>query len=739
MKNIIKQSSIFLVSLSLLACNSLVSSENDKDVVDYVNPYMGNISHMLVPTYPTVSLPNSMMRFYPDRDGYSSQLMSIPLIQTSHRGTFAFHISPLNGIGDDIKPVMSYTYDNEKLTPYHYEVYLDQVDTKFTFSPSEKSAIMEFEFEKENKEKVLLINTSNGELNVKDNTLTGYQIIGDSTKVYLYLESADKPIKSDYLKQNADKKNSIILNFDNSNVKLRYAISYISIEQAKETLYKEIPTYEAELLRKTARNAWLNALTQIEVEGDDRDDLEVFYTSLYRTYERMINISESGKYYSAFDGKVHEDNGVPFYTDDWAWDSYKAAHPLRLLIDPKTHYGVINSYIRMAEQSNPQWIPTFPEVYGDTHRMNGTHSISIFTDAAVKNFGNIDLSKAYEYSKNTLFEKSYLPWTKFDKKELSKFMDEKGYFPALRIGEKESYPYVTKWEKRQAVAVTLAASFDYWSLSKLAKLTGNTEDLDIIVQRSEIYKNLFNEKTKFFHPKDNKGNFIEPFDYELSGGLGGRDYYDENNGYTYRFDLQQNPMELVRLMGGQNELDKALDNIFQTKINGNRFVFYSQFPDHTGNVGQFSMANEPSMHIPYLYNYAAKPWKTQKTIHKLIREWFRSDLMGVPGDEDGGGLSAFVVFSMMGIYPVTPGLPIYNIGSPFFKKATIKLEGNRKFVISAPEASKENKYIQSAKLNGKEINRAWLLHSELIDGGELVLEMGNKANKNWGTEAFPTL
>lgn len=145
------------------------------------------------------------------------------------------------------------------------------------------------------------------------------------------------------------------------------------------------------------------------------------------------------------------------------------------------------------------------------------------------------------------------------------------------------------------------------------------------------------------------------------------------------------------------------------------------------------MANEPSLHIPYLYNYAGQPWKTQKRIRTLLNEWFRNDLMGVPGDEDGGGMSAFVVFSSMGFYPVTPGLPVYNIGSPVFEQVTIHLHNGNAFVINAKNVSGENKYIQSATLNGQPLSKPWFSHRDLAEGGELILEMGPKANKVWGS------
>jgi predicted alpha-1,2-mannosidase len=195
--------------------------------------------------------------------------------------------------------------------------------------------------------------------------------------------------------------------------------------------------------------------------------------------------------------------------------------------------------------------------------------------------------------------------------------------------------------------------------------------------------------------------------------------------------------DLINLMGGNKKFIQNLDATFNEPLGKSKYEFYSQLPDQTGNVGQFSMANEPSFHIPYLYNYAGEPWKTQKRIRKLLVEWFRNDLMGIPGDEDGGGMSAFVAFSQLGLYPVTPGSNSYNIGSPVFTKAEMNLGDGKSFTIIANNASTENKYIQSAKLNGKAWNKPWFRHDEIKDGGFLQLEMGPKANKNWGIDSPP--
>jgi len=303
----------------------------------------------------------------------------------------------------------------------------------------------------------------------------------------------------------------------------------------------------------------------------------------------------------------------------------------------------------------------------------------------------------------------------------------------LNFGEKEYVKEVNSFEKRQAVAISLAACYDDWCFSRIAKEVGKENDFSYFNDKSFNYHNIFNKETGFFHPKNIKGDFIEPFDYRFSGGIGFRDYYDENNGWTYRWDVQHNVKDLINLMGGEENFIKNLDQTYREPLGMKKNKFYAMNADQTGNVGQFSMGNEPSLHIPYLYNYARQPWKTQKKIRKLLEEWFRNDLMGVPGDEDGGGMSAFVVFSSLGFYPVTPGLPMYVIGSPIFEKSTIKLIEGKAFEVECYNFGPENKYIQSAKLNGKEWNKSWFSHDDLMQGGKLGLTMGKYPNEKWAS------
>jgi predicted alpha-1,2-mannosidase len=725
--------SIFLsLFLFLNACDCNKKNEKENSPVDYVNPYMGNISHILVPTFPTVHLPNSMLRLCPARADYTSDLLhGLPVIITSHRGSSAFNISPLPASLFNFQTVANYSYDNENLKPYSYSVYLDEAKTQVYFAPSHQSGIYEINFEKD-ENNYLVINTREGALQATANGVSGYQILDNNTRIYVNIEIEQTPENIETTEDNK----TIVLLFNQylKTIRLRYGVSFIDENQALRNLQREITHYDWQSVAKAGRDIWNEALGKIRVEGDCEDDKTVFYTTLYRVYERMINISEEGRYFSATDGQVHDDEGRDFYTDDWIWDTYRAAHPLRVLIEPERETNMIRSYIRMAQQSSDGWMPTFPEITGDTHRMNGNHAVAVIWDAYSKGLQDYDLKAAYKACKAALTEKSLLPWKKVPNTEIDRFYQEKAYYPALKEGEAEYIQEVNPFEKRQPVAVTLGTCYDDWCLSQIALELGEKEDYQYFLERSHNYRNLYNPETAFFHPKDKDGNFITPFDYRFSGGQGARDYYDENNAWTYRWDVPHNPADLIRLMGSPENFIKNLDQTFREPLGRGKSAFYAQLPDQTGNVGQFSMANEPSLHIPYLYNYAGQPWKTQKRIRTLLKQWFRNDLMGNPGDEDGGGMSAFVVFSSMGFYPVTPGSATYNIGSPLFRNIKVNLGNGKFFEIEAQNCSDENKYIQSATLNGVEWNKPWFSHKDIADGGKLVLVMSNKANENWASQ-----
>ena len=728
-------------TVSIIALIVSSCTQNNVEPVGYVNPYIGNISHLLVPTYPTVHIPNSMVRFYPDRDNFTTNKMQgFPLNVISHRDGKAFSIVPITGNREDLTGI-SFTFDNETITPYGYSVTLDESDIDIKFTPAEKSGFFAFEFHGTDNNGIILRTTGLGELTFENGSITGHDT-NNGVKSYLCMEFDKMPDKistrkNDTIYQETSvngRRIAIIASFKSvgmGGLNIRYGLSYISSDQARKNLHDNIGNRSSGEISDNARKKWNALLSKIEVEGGTQNQRTMFYTSLYRCSERMVDITEDGQYFSIWSNRVEPANDTSFFTDDWVWDTHLALHPLQVILNPEAQDEKISSYIRMARQSG--WMPTFPTISGDNHAMNGNHSVAVVLDAWNKGIHNFDLEEAYDHLKHTILFETKLPWVKGDATPLDDFYDRKGYFPALRKGEAEPYPQVHSFEKRQSVAITLASSYDDWCMAQIAKELGKQDDYDFFIKRSLNYKNLFNTETGFYHPKDSDGNWIEPFDYRYDGGMGARDYYDENNGWTYIWQPFHALDDLIEMMGGREKFDNKLDQLFTESLGRSKWVYYSTLPDATGNVGQFVMGNEPSMHIAYLYNLAGKPWKTQKRVRMLMDTWFRNDLMGIPGDEDGGGLSAFYVFSAMGFYPVTPGIPEYQIGSPLFSRVKIHLQNGKTFTVVAKNNSQVNKYIQSANLNGTGLTKTTITHRDILEGGTLVLEMGGKPDKEWGT------
>ncbi len=730
-----------LLAAMLLASSGMQGAK--RECVDYVNPYIGNISHLLVPTFATIQLPNSLMRIYPTRGDYTSELLDgLPVVVTNHRERSAFRISVTQG--GALKPVIRTNWDQEHVTPYSYYVEIDNNTINVSLAVSHQSAIYDFEFQNSDKPATVIVTSDNGAMNVHGNRAEGYQQLSSNMRIFFSGEFSVKPIESGVLRDGSiqtdqnraeGRQSCVAFRFPagTRKVSLRYGISLIGETQAYYNLNREQKGYNRKAVEAEGRRVWNETLGHIQIKGGTEDQKTVFYTSYYRTFERPVCLSEDGRYFSAFDGKVHFDDGMPFYTDDWIWDTYRAAHPLRALVFPKTEEDIISSYLLMAEQMGTQWMPTFPEMTGDTRRMNSNHGVAMVADALYKGL-RVDADRAFEYCRKGIEEKTLAPWCGKPAGWIDDFYKQHGYIPALREGEEETDPNVHGFEKRQPVAVTLGTSYDEWCLSRIAQWRGDEVARKKYLQLSYNYRHLWNPETKFFHPKDQDGAFLPNFDYRFGGGISARNAYDENNGWTYRWDVQHNLADLAHLMGGREQMVAYLDQTFAEDMGRGKREFYYHLPDQTGNIGQFSMANEPSLHIPYIYNYGGAPWKTQKRIRQCLKTWFRNDVMGIPGDEDGGGLTSFVVFSSMGFYPVTPGLPIYNIGSPLFEDVQISLPSGKVFRIIAKNCSDTNKYIQSARLNGKEWNKPWFSHDDIKNGGTLELKMGPKPNIHWGAE-----
>jgi len=386
----------------------------------------------------------------------------------------------------------------------------------------------------------------------------------------------------------------------------------------------------------------------------------------------------------------------------------------------------------MYEESG--WMPHFPYMSGDLAYMIGNHAASLFADSYFKGFRDFDMDKAYAGILKNALEATMLPDRRGGLSELERFYFEKGYFPALSPGEKEFVPEVNPIMRRQAVSVTLENSYDDWNIAELAKALGKPDDVQYFSKRAMNYRNVFNPETGYMAPRASDGSFLKDFNPKWSGGQAGRDYFTECNGLVYTFQVQHDVAGLIALMGGREKFLARLDALFNDGYDGQlKFVFLAQFPDSTGLMGQYPQGNEPAFHIPYLYDYAGQPWKTQKRVRDIMRVSFLAQPLGIPGDDDNGATSAWFVLSAMGFYPVSPGRPVYDIGSPIFDEVRINVGHGKWFTIRAQHVSALNKYIQSARLNGRPLNKPWFTHQDLSQGGLLEFQMGSEPDKTWAS------
>ncbi len=735
---------VLVLGIFLLSCtqHDNVSSPNN---TDYIDPTIGNVAMFLKPTYPTIHLPNQMLRMFPVKYDYlTDQIEAFPLIVAKHRDYGLYQLKIVQGevTADSWKKNMFIDHDLEVFHPWHYSTYLIDDHIRVSFVPSARSAIYKIDFEQTKQRSILLQATPDlesefkeGELMLEDKlkyTTRGTESVTRVMSTYVYaqiLDENDALIKA--AKVNADGERLTIQIPDEASktVVVKYAVSYVSADQAKMNFDKELKGNSFDEVLTKGKDIWEHTVSQIKVQGGTEAQKRTFYTSLYRTYERMVNINEYGKYFSGYDGKVHKSER-PFYVDDWVWDSYRAHHPLRTILDPKMQNDILNSYTLMYEQSG--WMPTFPQVHGNHMCMNSYHSASIFTDGYRKGLRDYNVEKAYEGIKKNLTEGTFIPWRQgITRRPIDDFFHRNGYFPSLAKGQEETEPMMDGFEKRQPVSVTLGMSYDFWAMTELAKELKLQSDVVKYAPHANDYKNLWNEKHRMFIPKDEEGNWLD-IDPKLDGGLGYREYYDENNGWTYAWDVQHDIEGLTKLLGGKEAASARLDQLFRESLGTNKSSFYVDGSNSTGMVGQFSMGNEPSFHIPFLYNYFGTPWKTQQRTRFLLDVWFKDNIFGIPGDEDGGGMTAFVVLTSMGIYPVVPGEPYYTITSPIFEEVAVELQNGLTFKVIAKGASKKNKYIQKAYINGKEISSPFITHDQIMAGATLELELGELPNTEWG-------
>lgn len=695
----------------------------------YVDLSIGSVSHLLDPTRPLIGLPDAMVRFCPIRkDGLDDQIHYFPFTTITYPFSGLFRLMPAEGLPTSAAWDQPAPFDQEQASPSYYRTRLDGSLIQVEFTPAERAGIFRFSFP-HGHPVVLIGNQFEGELTpVSSNAFAGVEHF-NGMDAFVYGEFSE-PVRFASRTDSGKARLAVSVSASApSSVELRYALSYCSTNQARVNFLRELADASFEKVRRRAQERWRTALGQIQVEGGTLAQKRVFYTALYRCHLHMVNLSEDGMYYSPFDHQIHHD-ARPFYTDNCLWDTYRALEPLQILLQPDVAADKIQSYVRMYEQSG--WMPSYAVLWGDLPCMTGKPASAWMADAWFKGVHHFDLETAFGGLRKNSLEATLLPWRNGPKCSLDDFYNEHGYYPALHPGEKETVARVNLSEERQAISVTMDQSYDDWCLAQLARVLNRPSDYQLFLKRAENYKNVFRREMTNVWPKDAEGNWIEPYDPGFSGGRGGRAYTSEMNGYIFNWDVQHDFDGLARLMGGYSAAEAKLDTLFRGDLSRSKAAFLAVFTDSTGLVGQFSIGDQPGFAIPYLYNHVGAPWKTQKRVRQLVDYWFTDTPLGIPGDEDNGATSAWVVFSMMGFYPVVPGVPVYELGSPVFDRVKIHLANGKTFTLVCQGNSSANKYIKSVRLNRRTQDQVWFRHSDVLKGLTLDLEMSDLPNPSLG-------
>lgn len=700
------------------------------DYTQYVNTNIGTIGHLLQATAPGVQSPHGAAVISPvTREGMKDVYNSDRIFGFRAGGAYVMPLGP--GMeADYVRSASIFDHDFEVTRPDYYEVYLEDCGVQECHTATENLGIFRFTYETPASENRAAIYVPGFVDSRRDGELLYITSKHPDPwcapmHVLFYIGKAEIEVRSTKSESGAPM-TALVLTFPESTITLPFAMSPLGYDSLTACWQERLSKESFETIRGSCNSAWNALLGKIRVQGGTEAQKTVFYTALYRATARMHNYSVGGKYLG-FDGQIHEDQGHNYYCDDGIWDTYRGMHPLQLILEPQVHRDILESYLRMYSQSG--WLPRFPNLGGNAPCMIGHHTVSILAESMAKGL-DFNWNLAYEAAYKNATQRTMLPWRDGEAEELTKHYYAHGYLPALEEDEEETDPHVHPFENRQAVAVTIEHSYDDWCLARMAQQLGKTEDAAYFDRRAMNYKKLYDPEIGFFHPRKADGSFTKVYNPKYCGGQGGRKYFAENNAYIYAYAAQHDMEGLVELHGGKDAFAAKLDNLYIEQYDGwLKSTFLNQYPDATGLMGQFCMGNEPSFHIPYLYNYCGQAYKTQRKIHELIRLWFTDSPLGICGDEDGGAMSAFLVFSAMGFYPVNPASCQYDLGSPIFDRIEMDLPNGKTFTVRAEGAAQKAKYIQAASLNGKPLTAPKFSHTDMMEGGELLLTMGQRPNK----------
>jgi predicted alpha-1,2-mannosidase len=477
-------------------------------------------------------------------------------------------------------------------------------------------------------------------------------------------------------------------------VNVRIATSFISVEQARANLDIEVPDHQGfdATVAKT-KAAWADKLDRVQIAGATHDQLATFYTGMYHALQYPSEMSEHGRYYSAYDDKVHK--GVS-YTGYSLWDTFRAQNAFLTLFAPERINDMVTSMLQDYQQGG--WLPMWKNIT-ETNIMEGTNADSLIAEAIAKGFHGFDLNLAYQAVRKDAM-------TPPDRDTELRYSDREQGTPVEARAGLTTYMkngWVAADHTAEAGTRTLDYAYEDWAVAQVAKAVGKTDDAEYFLNRSNNYKNLYNAATGFMQARNLDGSWA-------NGG------WTEGDQWVYTNDVLHDVPGLIALKGGNAKFASWLDSYFAGGHN-----------NHT---------NEPSHHVPYLYDYSGQPWRTQELVRRIANANYHSAPDGLSGNEDCGQMSAWYLFSAMGFYPVNPASGQYAVGSPFFDTVTLKLPGARRpLVITSPDAA-SRPYVQALKLNGKNITKPFLSQADLMGGGQLKFTM-NAAPQAWGASTTP--
>jgi predicted alpha-1,2-mannosidase len=481
-------------------------------------------------------------------------------------------------------------------------------------------------------------------------------------------------------------------------VKIKFALSPVSSANALADLRKETPGWNFNAIKKQGQDLWNTELNKITVQMNNRDELVNFYTAMYHTFINPTVYMDVNNEYNGLDQNVHLAKGFTNYTTFSLWDTYRALHPLFNIIQPARNRDMINSMLAHYSQSAEHMLPIWSHYANENWCMSGYHSVSVIADAFIKGNINFDANKALDACVQTAHTTYY---------------DGLEYY--MKLG------YVPEDKKNgTSVSATLEFAYDDWCIAQLAKKLNRTKIYDEFIKRSQNWRNVYDASIGYMRPKLSDGTFRKEFDVLSTNNQG----FIEGNAWNFSLFVPHDPKAMIALMGGNKVFVPHLDSLFTMHLPDK---YFEETEDITreGIIGNYVHGNEPSHHVAYLYNFTDQPWKTQERVRMILKKQYHAVVDGLGGNDDCGQMSAWYIFSSLGFYPMAPGSDQYQLGSPAVKNAVLRLEGGKTFTIETKNQGDDNVYVKSVLLNGKPLNRLYLTHADIMNGGKILFEMSD--------------